>query len=479
MVPRKKRSADAIGAVPPPTRRSTRTRRPPKGAANGEADDPIAKIHTARDKKAPCRGALDPEAVQDEIVVHRPREIAEAEAEAEAGAAVDTIISADIATASAATAGEDGKNSEDRADGESGGGMAAENAMSGEKADIDMDGEDKIVAYPGSPKAAARTPIKSTAYVAEPADKEEDELAVEQPAIKIVKVSDSARKGRSKYDKPEEMLTNPRSPLANARLRVGDTGSTNMVPQLPCPVFFFLSCSSFRTNRLPQDLLCSANAWDLLGPEERRRVLAKFPDQREILDSGTEEARPDFAALRNNDNFRHDVARYQDNLHKGKHDPEWIRQARDAHRKRELGLYADYLAARFEEDWGMKMPGYEAENGEAEETAQTRPEVELEAEVKVKVEADRSVGNETGQIATEIQQRAPEVPETADKDHEVAGDVKAAAGNHSPMAEQTIEVAANAQPTDEKAGIAADSAQDIMPRAETNSSMANAGVGGA
>jgi hypothetical protein len=75
-----------------------------------------------------------------------------------------------------------------------------------------------------------------------------------------------------------------------------------------------------------------------------------------VLDTGTDKARPNVAALKNNNNFRHDIARYQEDLREGRHDPEWIRQAQAAHRKRALGIYDEYLAARFEEDWGMQMP---------------------------------------------------------------------------------------------------------------------------
>ncbi|OTB07743.1 hypothetical protein M426DRAFT_317639 [Hypoxylon sp. CI-4A] len=157
---------------------------------------------------------------------------------------------------------------------------------------------------------------------------EEDELAIEEPVPKKAKPTPgSARKGKSKYDNPDEMLTNPRAPLATARLR---------------------------------ELLCSSKAWDVLSTEEKQQVLAKFPDDREVLNAGTGDARPDTAALRNNDNFRHDVARYQEDLRKGWHDPEWIEQARAAHRQRDVGYYNEYLSARFEEDWGMPLPGEES-----------------------------------------------------------------------------------------------------------------------
>lgn len=85
-------------------------------------------------------------------------------------------------------------------------------------------------------------------------------------------------------------------------------------------------------------------------------MLEKFPQGADILEPGTEQARPNIVALRNNNNFRHDISRYQEDLREGRHDPEWISQAQAAHRKRELGIYDDFLAKKFEEDWGIPMP---------------------------------------------------------------------------------------------------------------------------
>ncbi|KAI1504152.1 Asx homology domain-containing protein [Biscogniauxia marginata] len=191
--------------------------------------------------------------------------------------------------------------------------------------------------------------LKNTGSKRRSVGDDEDELVDgTQPAVKkpkvIIKQSESrpmgTKRGKSKWDDPEEMLTNPNAPLAKAKLR---------------------------------NLLCSSRAWDILSTEEKQQILSKFPDQQEILEPGTEDARPNVASLRNNNNFRHDVARYQEDLAQGRHDPEWIRQALAAHRKRELGLYNVFLERRFVEDWGMKMlsrpsqtqagPG-RAENGE-------------------------------------------------------------------------------------------------------------------
>lgn len=50
------------------------------------------------------------------------------------------------------------------------------------------------------------------------------------------------------------------------------------------------------------------------------------------------------------------MARYQEGLGKGFHDPEWIQQAQAAHRSRELGFYDEFMATDFEEKWDMPMP---------------------------------------------------------------------------------------------------------------------------
>ncbi|KAI1458395.1 Asx homology domain-containing protein [Annulohypoxylon moriforme] len=176
-------------------------------------------------------------------------------------------------------------------------------------------------------------------------DEWEDELSGQGPALKKTKsvknTPTSARKNRSKYDNPDEMLTNPRAPLAKVNLR---------------------------------DLLCNSKAWDILSPEEKKSILDKFPDEEEILDAGTENARPNIAALRNNDNFRHDAARYQEDLRKGWHDPEWIRQAQVAHKRRAAGDYNEYLAARFRHEWNTPMREQSNEGNNETENAPPKDE---------------------------------------------------------------------------------------------------------
>ena len=90
--------------------------------------------------------------------------------------------------------------------------------------------------------------------------------------------------------------------------------------------------------------------------DEQREILAFFPDNTHILDAGTDKARPDANSLRNDNNFRHDCARYSENIELGKHDPDWLRDAWAAHIKRNRGDYDEHLVRQFEKDWGVQLP---------------------------------------------------------------------------------------------------------------------------
>ncbi|KAI1117267.1 Asx homology domain-containing protein [Nemania sp. NC0429] len=219
-------------------------------------------------------------------------------------------------------------------------------------------------------------------------DGKPDELS-DAPASKKRKVDSkpakriAIRKSRSKWDNHDEMLTDPNSPLVKAKLR---------------------------------ELLCSPRAWDILTAEEREQILGKFPDNVEILDPGTPNARPDIAALRNNNNFRHDVARYQEGLSKGFHDPEWVQQAQAAHRSRELGFYDDFMAVDFEERWDMPMPQMGRDETKANEHGDHQPARALEEPANdASIEAKTALSSEdvtdhTPRTNSPAQPQADDIP---------------------------------------------------------------------
>jgi hypothetical protein len=88
-------------------------------------------------------------------------------------------------------------------------------------------------------------------------------------------------------------------------------------------------------------------------------VLAKFPDDTHILDAGTESARPNLTSLSNDNNFRHDCARYCENIAAGKHDPQWLQEAWIAHHKRKRGDFNQFMVQKFRRDWGLQLAAEE------------------------------------------------------------------------------------------------------------------------
>ncbi|KAF9881133.1 proline-rich early nodulin [Colletotrichum karsti] len=209
----------------------------------------------------------------------------------------------------------------------------------------------------------------------------------------------------------EKLLTDAKSPLANADLRT---------------------------------ILCQPAAWDVLSPTDRAEIMTLFPDGTKILDEGTDNARPDFEALLNDDNFRHDCATYTDNIARGKHDPEWLEQAWAARDRRRIGDFDEYLAQKFEDEWSCKLPAASGENGtKGGEKVESPPKVmdnleqpappraiaepnwDNEVEVAVAVEEPYSEGESEGE-------GGPDQTEAEIQDSQASNDANTDAKDESP-----------------------------------------------
>ncbi|KAF4462007.1 elongator complex 5 [Fusarium albosuccineum] len=132
------------------------------------------------------------------------------------------------------------------------------------------------------------------------------------------------RKGtrKSKWD-AENILTDPKSPLATADLR---------------------------------SILSNPMAWDVLDQQEKAEILALFPDDQHIEGSTAEDRRPNFASLMNDDSFRYDCAAYTENIAQGRHDPDWLASAWAAHERRKAGDFDEYLDNKFRDEWEVELP---------------------------------------------------------------------------------------------------------------------------
>ncbi|KAK8932304.1 hypothetical protein VCV18_000838 [Metarhizium anisopliae] len=140
-------------------------------------------------------------------------------------------------------------------------------------------------------------------------------------------------KRKSKWT-PDNILSDPKSPLASADLRAC------LTPSIPL-------CISVLANPL---------AWTSLSIRERRDVLCLFPDMAHTLDADTDDARPNFETLMNDDSFRYDCAAYVDNLAMGRHDAVWLEDAWSAHNRRKAGEFDEWLRDKFVEDWAVEPP---------------------------------------------------------------------------------------------------------------------------
>lgn len=98
-------------------------------------------------------------------------------------------------------------------------------------------------------------------------------------------------------------------------------------------------------------------AWDSLTLTDKQEILALLPPSTHLLTPTTpEEAKPDFAALKNDDTFRYDCATFTDNLAQGRFEEDWLESAWAAHQRRKMGDFDEFLWKKFEEVWETDLP---------------------------------------------------------------------------------------------------------------------------
>lgn len=75
------------------------------------------------------------------------------------------------------------------------------------------------------------------------------------------------------------------------------------------------------------------------------------------MGAGTADARPDLGSLLNDNNFRHDCARYAENMANGWHEEQWLWEAWEAWERRRAGEFDGVLERGVEEEWGVRVGG--------------------------------------------------------------------------------------------------------------------------
>lgn len=130
-------------------------------------------------------------------------------------------------------------------------------------------------------------------------------------------------------------------------------------------------------------LLLNPQAWDVLGEEDKKELLALFPDTQHILNANTPDARPNVLSLQNDNNFRHDTEQYVSDLKAGMHDPAWLQDAWAAHEARAAGQFDEYYIRKLEVDWKTKIPD-ELKPEHLRSVSAAEPENEAESEAQAK-----------------------------------------------------------------------------------------------
>ncbi|KAK1984053.1 Asx homology domain-containing protein [Colletotrichum cereale] len=191
----------------------------------------------------------------------------------------------------------------------------------------------------------------------------------------------------------QKLLTDPKSPLASADLRT---------------------------------ILCQPAAWDILSREERAEIITLFPAGTRILDPGTDNARPDLDALRNDNNFRHDCATYADNIAMGKHDPEWLEQAFAARERRRARDFDSYLKQKFEDEWSCELPEASGPKRNGDEPAKGVVAAEEQGKAEGDTQMEMKVEDADGAEEAEVLQEQPkeEIEMTDEGESEETVDVK-------------------------------------------------------
>lgn len=105
------------------------------------------------------------------------------------------------------------------------------------------------------------------------------------------------------------------------------------------------------------DILCRMlmlpEAWERLSDHDRKAILSTFPDERYILNPGTDTARPDIQVLKSDGGFRSDCAKFVESIGENDFNEAWLEKAWEAHGRQQRGDFDEYLAETFKKEWDI------------------------------------------------------------------------------------------------------------------------------
>jgi hypothetical protein len=153
----------------------------------------------------------------------------------------------------------------------------------------------------------------------------------------------------------EQLFTSDKSALIDADLVVWPP-----IPHSGTKQYRVAKLTAYSYHNL-QKLLARPEAWDILEEDEKREILALLPaDTHPASELPSDDPNTKIPPLpesfvRYSNNWRDGIRQFQLDLENGRFDPEWLRQAEQARRKRENGDFDSFKEREFEKFWGQKQ----------------------------------------------------------------------------------------------------------------------------
>lgn len=182
-----------------------------------------------------------------------------------------------------------------------------------------------------------------------------------------------------------------------------------------------------------RDILLHPRAWGVLSAGDRAELAAMLaldrpasvtssspPSPAEAGNSGSQsevvaEARPDLDYLRSDDSFRFDCARYSENVGDGRHDEGWLAESWVAHERRKRGDFREYLAAKLERDWDVKLPQSKEVGEEGGDEDEQEKEEKKEGEGEAEAASGSPVASSVGENRLTELKLGAAVPDEGEK----------------------------------------------------------------
>jgi hypothetical protein len=92
----------------------------------------------------------------------------------------------------------------------------------------------------------------------------------------------------------------------------------------------------------------------VLSEEEKAKLISMLPTDK-FVNTSEDGFHISSDFLKYNETWRSDLSRVQEDIAEGRNDPEWMRQALDAHIQRQQGDFDSFKDQEYEEFWGMKQ----------------------------------------------------------------------------------------------------------------------------